>query len=94
MCSSDLACSTAVVASDVGGIPEVVADGVTGTLVHYGPDDARGYQAGLADAVNDLIADREKAHRYGKAGRQRCVEEFSWAHVAEQTLEIYRKLCA
>jgi starch synthase len=89
-----MACSTAVVASDVGGIPEVVADGVTGTLVHYGPDDARGYQAGLADAVNDLIADREKAHRYGKAGRQRCVEEFSWAHVAEQTLEIYRKVCA
>lgn len=89
-----MACSTAVVASDVGGIPEVVADGVTGTLVHYGPDDARGYQAGLADAVNELIADGEKAQRYGKAGRQRCVEEFSWAHVAEQTLEIYRKVCA
>ncbi|RAU91336.1 glycogen synthase [Mycobacterium colombiense] len=89
-----MACSTAVVASDVGGIPEVVADGITGTLVHYDPDDARGYQAGLADAVNELIADREKARRYGKAGRQRCVEEFSWAHVAEQTLEIYRKVCA
>lgn len=88
-----MACSTAVVASDVGGIPEVVADGVTGTLVHYGPDDAQGYQAGLADAVNELIADGEKAQRYGKAGRQRCVEEFSWAHVAAQTLEIYRKVC-
>lgn len=89
-----MACSTAVVASDIGGIPEVVADGVTGTLVHYGPDDARGYQAGLADAVNELIANREKAQRYGEAGRQRCVEEFSWARVAEQTLEIYRKVCA
>jgi starch synthase len=89
-----MACSTAVVASDVGGIPEVVADGVTGTLVHYGPDDPRDYQAGLADAVNELIADREKAQRYGEAGRQRCVEEFSWAHVAEQTAEIYRKVCA
>ncbi|BCZ23322.1 glycogen synthase [Mycobacterium senriense] len=89
-----MACSTAVVASDVGGIPEVVVDGITGTLVHYDPDDAQGYQTGLAEAVNELVADRDKAQRYGKAGRQRCVEEFSWAHVAEQTLEIYRKVCA
>jgi starch synthase len=89
-----MACSTAVVASDVGGIPEVVADGITGTLVHYEPGDTRGYQARLAEAVNELIADREKAQRYGEAGRRRCVEEFSWAHVAEQTLEIYRKVCA
>ncbi len=89
-----MACSTAVVASDVGGIPEVVADGVSGTLVHYDPDDPSGYQAELAEAINDLIADRDKAQRYGRAGRQRCVDEFSWAHVAEQTLEIYRKVCA
>lgn len=89
-----MACSTAVVASDVGGIPEVVADGVTGTLVHYDPDDPSGYQAELAEAINDLIADRDKAQRYGRAGRQRCVDEFSWARVAEQTLEIYRKVCA
>lgn len=89
-----MACSAAVVASDVGGIPEVVADGITGTLVHYDADDAQGYQTGLAEAVNALIADPDKAQRYGKAGRQRCVEEFSWAHVAEQTLEIYRKVCA
>lgn len=89
-----MACAAPVVASDVGGIPKVVADGVTGSLVHYDPRDPAGYQAGLADAVNELIADREKAQRYGRAGRQRCVEEFSWAHVAEQTLEIYRKVCA
>jgi starch synthase len=48
----------------------------------------------LADAVNKLIADPEKAKRYGEAGRRRCIEEFSWAHVAEQTLDIYRKVCA
>ncbi len=89
-----MACGAAVVASDVGGIPEVVADGVTGTLVHYDPGDVAGYRAGLAEAVNELVADRAKAQRYGKAGRRRCVEEFSWAHVAEQTLEIYRKVCA
>ena len=40
------------------------------------------------------IADPEKAKRYGEAGRKRCVEEFSWARVAEQTLDIYRKVCA
>jgi starch synthase len=89
-----MACGTAVVASDVGGIPEVVVDGVTGTLVHYDAGDPAGYRAGLAKAVNELIADPAKAERYGLAGRQRCIEEFSWAHVAEQTLEIYRKVSA
>lgn len=89
-----MACGTAVVASDVGGIPEVVVDGVTGSLVHYDPDDAGGYQAGLAEAVNALVADPERAERYGRAGRQRCIEEFSWARVAEQTLDIYRKVGA
>ena len=79
---------------DVGGIPEVVVDGVNGTLVSYDADDPAGYQAGLADAVNELIADKNKATRYGAAGRQRCIEGFSWAGVAEQTLEIYRTVGA
>ena len=89
-----MACATAVVASDVGGIPEVVADGVTGSLVHYDANDVDAYQAGLAEAVNALVADPERAKRYGRAGRQRCIEEFSWARVAEQTLDIYRKVGA
>ncbi|CQD19385.1 glycosyl transferase family protein [Mycobacterium lentiflavum] len=89
-----MACATAVVASDVGGIPEVVVDGVTGSLVHYDAEDASGYQTGLAKAVNELVADPAKAERYGRAGRRRCIDEFSWAHVAEQTLEIYRKVCS
>lgn len=89
-----MACATAVVASDVGGIPEVVRDGSSGSLVHYDADDAAGFQAGLAEAVNELIADPDKAKRYGEAGRQRCIEDFSWAHAAEQTLEIYRKVSA
>jgi len=88
-----MACATAVVASDVGGIPEAVADGITGSLVHYDGDDPVGYRARLAEAVNELVADPERAERYGRAGRQRCVEEFSWAQVAEQTLDIYRKVC-
>jgi starch synthase len=88
-----MACGTPVVASDVGGIPEVVANRSTGLLVHYNADDAAGYEARLAEAVNELVADPERADRYGNAGRQRCIEEFSWARVAEQTLDIYRKVC-
>jgi alpha-maltose-1-phosphate synthase len=89
-----MACGTAVVASDVGGIPEVVDDGVTGSLVHYDADDAAGYEARLARAVNALVADPERAKRYGHAGRQRCIAEFSWSQIAQQTLEIYQKVCA
>ncbi|UMB70908.1 glycogen synthase [Mycobacterium paraterrae] len=89
-----MACGTAVVASDVGGIPEVVDDGVTGTLVHYDAGDAAGYQSRIAEAVNAVVADPERARRYGRAGRQRCIAEFSWAQIAQQTLEIYQKVCA
>ena len=87
-----MACGTAVVASDVGGIPEVVDDGVTGTLVHYDAADPAGFEAGLAEGVNALVADPARADRYGTAGRQRCIEEFSWARIAEQTLDIYREV--
>ena len=87
-----MACGTAVVASDVGGIPEVVTDGVTGTLVHYDAADPAGFEAGLAEAVNAMVAEPVRATAYGQAGRQRCIDEFSWARIAEQTLEIYRKV--
>lgn len=87
-----MACATAVVASDVGGIPEVVTDGVTGTLVHYNAADPAGFEAGLAEAVNAMVANPVRATAYGQAGRQRCIDEFSWARIAEQTLEIYRKV--
>lgn len=89
-----MACATAVVASDVGGIPEVVADRRTGRLVHYDANDTESYETHLADAVNALVADPDTAREYGVAGRERCIEEFSWAHIAEQTLEIYRKVSA
>ena len=87
-----MACGTAVVASDVGGIPEVVVDGATGTLVHYDEDRAADFEAALADAVNALVEDPQTASRYGTAGRQRCIDEFSWARIAEQTVEVYRKV--
>ena len=68
-----MACETAVVASDVGGIPEVVDDGETGLLVHYDADDPAGFERGIAEGVNRLAADPDLAARFGRAGRERAV---------------------
>ena len=92
-----MACETAVVASAVGGIPEVVVDGETGYLVPYDParaDDPAAvaeFEAGLATKINQLTTDPELARRFGKAGRQRCIDEFSWAKIAAETVEVYRR---
>ncbi|QFZ16774.1 glycogen synthase [Saccharothrix syringae] len=85
-----MACGTAVVASDVGGIPEVVVHGETGLLVHYDEADADAFRAGLADAVNEVLGDPARAAAFGAAGRERAVRDFSWAAVAERTVEVYR----
>ncbi|WP_329581075.1 glycogen synthase [Kitasatospora sp. NBC_01250] len=95
-----MACGTAVVATAVGGIPEVVEDGGTGLLVGFrpGPDgtgepaDPGQLAAGLAEAVNRLLDDRDLAELFGAAGRRRAVERFSWTGVAERTLRVYEKL--
>lgn len=87
-----MACGTAVVASDVGGIPEVVVDGTTGTLVHYDEADAQSFERDIAAAVNAMVADRERAKKFGLAGRERAVNDFSWATIAQQTVDIYRSL--
>ena len=81
-----MACETAVVASRVGGIPEVVAEGETGFLVDPGN------AAELAERVNELLGDPELAARFGKAGRKRAVEHFSWRTIAERTADLYRSL--
>jgi starch synthase len=81
-----MACSTAVVASRVGGIPEVVSDGKTGLLVP--PDDPES----LADALNTLLRDPDRANAMGRAGRERAVTEFSWDTVAAQTAALYGEL--
>jgi starch synthase len=87
-----MACGTAVVASDVGGIPEVVDDGVTGLLVHFDEHDVTRFRSGLADAVNALLADPDRAAAMGAAGRERAVREFSWDQAAQRTVAIYRSL--
>jgi alpha-maltose-1-phosphate synthase len=81
-----MACGTAVVGSRVGGIPEVVADGVTGLLVP--PEDP----ASLAVALNELLRDPDRAAAMGQAGRERAVKEFSWEAVAAQTVTLYAEL--
>ncbi len=87
-----MACGTAVVASNVGGIPEVVVDGETGVLVNYDAADEATFEADLAAAVNRVAADKELTQRFGSAGRQRAIDDFSWATIAQQTVDIYRSL--
>ena len=89
-----MACETAVVASDVGGIPEVVVDGETGLLVHYDAREPAAFEGDLAEAVNALVRDPARTEAMGLAGRRRAVEEFSWATIADQTVAIYESLLA
>ena len=87
-----MACGTAVVASRVGGIPEVVVDGETGVLVDYTADDAEGFERSLAEAVNAVAGDADRAAAMGTAGLERAKNEFSWATIAQDTVEIYKGL--
>ena len=81
-----MACGTAVVASRVGGIPEVVADGETGLLVPL--DDP----AALAYGLNTLLGDPDRAQWMGQQGRKRAIAEFGWQAIAVQTAALYAEL--
>ncbi|CAL9282205.1 glycogen synthase [Streptomyces sp. SudanB66_2053] len=83
-----MACGTAVVASRVGGIPEVVDHGRTGLLVDL--DD--GFEAGLTRALDAVLGDPETARAMGGAGRERAVGEFGWDAVARRTAGLYEKI--
>ena len=87
-----MACGTAVVASDVGGIPEVVVDGTTGVLVHYDAADPGGFERDIAEGVNRLAGSPDLAAGYGRAGRERAVADFAWDAIAAQTVELYTSL--
>ena len=92
-----MACATPVVASAVGGIPEVVVDGQTGWLVDgvptdsATPDEVARFRSSFAERINMLTRDAQLAAQFGRAGRQRCIDEFSWARIADQTLQVYRQ---
>ncbi|HEY5664751.1 MAG TPA: glycogen synthase [Ilumatobacter sp.] len=87
-----MGCETAVVASDVGGIPEVVTDGETGTLVHYDQADPAAFEDDFAAAVNTLLHDPDRTDAMGKAGRRRAVREFGWDAAARKTMAIYESV--
>ncbi|SHN33586.1 glycogen synthase [Cryptosporangium aurantiacum] len=87
-----MACRAPVVASAVGGIPEVVQDGVTGLLVPYTPDDLPAFEAGLAEALATVVGDPIRGSEFGRAGRKRAVDLFSWEAIAEQTITVYMSL--
>ena len=97
-----MGCETAVVASAVGGIPEVVVDGETGLLVPFepgaddwgSPADPDGFARALAGRIDELVADPARAAAMGRAGRTRAVESFSWSAIAERTAALYRALIA
>jgi starch synthase len=97
-----MACETAVVATATGGIPEVVDDGVTGYLVPFEPRDAvtrepvdpQLFANDLAERVNALALDVSTAQRFGRAGRRRAIEEFSWSSVAKETVALYERVLA
>ena len=83
-----MACETAVVASAVGGIVEVVEDGKTGLLVPPARPDA------LAEALNRVLANPELAREMGQAGRRRVEAQFAWASIAERTEQVYAEAIA
>ncbi len=95
-----MACEVPVVATATGGIPEVVADGETGLLVPIEqvadgsgtPLDPSRFEADLAAALGEVLADASRAREMGLAGRRRAVEAFSWTAIATRTLDLYRTL--
>ncbi len=95
-----MACETAVVASSVGGIKEVVVDGETGFLVplkqmNESPFEATNpekFARDLAERVNELMGDPQLCERFGKAGRERVEQHFSWSAIAEKTKALYASL--
>ena len=86
-----MACETAVLATRVGGIPEVVADGSTGKLVDYSGDGAT-LETDLSSAINELMNNPALLKQYGEAGRKRAAAEFGWPAVARATLALYQSL--
>jgi starch synthase len=94
-----MACETAVVASAVGGIKEVVVPGETGLLVDlqlktgtFDPEEPAKFAHELAQAINKVALDPDLQAKFGREGRRRVEETFSWSAIAQQTLDLYKSL--
>jgi alpha-maltose-1-phosphate synthase len=95
-----MACELPVVATAVGGIPEVVVDGETGWLVPIeqvadgsgAPVDPDKFVSDLAHALRQAVSDPQRARRFGEAGRRRAVESFSWSSIGDQTMAVYESV--
>ncbi len=95
-----MACAVPVVASAVGGIPEIVVDGETGFLVPFerggdefgSPQDPEAFPRDIAERVNQLLDEPERARKMGAAGRRRALDEFTWDAVAQKTVQVYEQV--
>ena len=95
-----MACETSVVASKVGGMKEVILHDETGLLIPLEQQKESPFEAtnperfskDLASGVNELMRDPERRERMAKAGRERVIEKFSWAEIAQETLDLYKSL--
>jgi len=81
-----------VVASRVGGIPEIVVEGETGYLVDYDPNHVEAFTSALAARIDELLSDLGLAARMRKAGRERVLQHFGWPAIAAKTVELYESL--
>lgn len=86
-----MGCATAVLASDVGGIPEVVKDGETGELVHFSSE-SHLFESALTQSIEHLMGQPDLLRKYGLAGRERAQQLFGWDAVAAATITLYRKI--
>ena len=87
-----MACETAVVASSVGGIPEVVSDQVTGLLVDYDPHNTDEFERNLALRINELLDNASLAREMGRRARDHVTNNFDWKRIAQNTIELYESL--